>query len=337
MTKYFSKRRRSVLKIVAGGHVVISGLLSRPAFSQDTYPSRPITLIVGFAPGGSSDLLGRKLAQHLSAALGQPIIVQNKAGAGSTIAVRFVAEAAPDGYTLLLGGSSGMVIAPLMMPLPYDPVADFKTVAMIGRASSAIAVHPSVPAKTLPELVALVKANPGKYSYATAGIGGFDHLTGELFKLVCGNLDMLHIPYKGGAPAVQSVIAGQTPILMTTLAPAYPFVKTGQLRIITVTGLARSPAAPEIPTAIEQGFPDLISETANFLTLSSKTPTAVLEKLKAAMDTVMKNPTFLAELKSLQFDPAVGLTPEEVDGFVKTETEKWRKVAIKANVTQSTS
>lgn len=298
---------------------------------DDAYPSRPVTLVVGFSAGGSSDLLGRKLAQYLGSALGQPVVVQNKEGAGSTIAVKSVADARPDGYTLLLGGSSGVVIAPILGKVGYDPVADLRTVAMIGRASSAIAVNPSVPARSLPELVALAKANPGKYEFASAGINGFDHLTGEFFKQVCGDLEVMHIPYRGGSVAMQGVIAGHTSILITTLAPMYPHLKTGQLRIIAVSGRTRSASAPELPTAAEQGFPELVVETANFLSISSKTPAPIVAKLRTAMQSVMSNPAFIADLKALHFEPAndsAGAT----EGFVKSETEKWRKIAVRAKL-----
>jgi tripartite-type tricarboxylate transporter receptor subunit TctC len=241
-------------------------------------------------------------------------------------------NAEADGYTLLLGGGSGMIMAPLVMKVPYDPVKDFKSVAMLTRQMQAIAVHPSVPANNLRELVALIKANPGKYSYATSGLGGSDHLTAELFKQTAGNLDLLHVPYKGGAPAMRDVVAGQVPILITALSGIHPYWKSGQIRLLAVTGAKRSTTAPEIPTAVEAGVPGLVAETCNFLTAPARTPAPVIETLRAAVAKIMADPAFIGELVSLGWEPVTESTPERTDEYVKGEIEKWRQVVIAAKV-----
>ena len=302
------------------------------ALAQENYPARPITLIVGYSAGGQSDILGRKLASRLGPVLNQPVVVQNKDGATSTIATRLVAEAKPDGYTLLLGGGSGMIIAPLVMKVLYDPVKDFKQVARLTSAMLSISVHPSVPADNLRELVALIKANPGKYSYASSGFGGGDHLTGELFKQLAGNLDLLHVPYKGAAPALTDVIAGRVPVFITTLSSIYQYSKTGKIRLLAVTGATRSTAAPEIPTAVEAGVQGLVAEGVNFLTVPARTPPQVIEILRAAVAKIIADPTFVDELRKLQYEPITESTPEIADEYVKSEIEKWRNVVVTAKV-----
>lgn len=261
MCEIFLASVRLTKRFSGSALVAIAALVSGfpfTTFAQEKYPARPITLVVGFSPGGSSDIVARKLASRLGPILKQSVVVLNKDDAGSTIANGFVALAKADGYTLLLGGASGMVMAPLVMKVSYDPVKDFRSIAMVTSNLMAIAVHPSVPANNLSELVALIKANPGKYSYASSGFGGTDHLTGELFKQTAGNLDLLHVPYKGGGPALNDVIGGHIPISITTLSGLYAASKSGKIRILAVTGAKRSPGAPEIPTAIEAGVPGLV-------------------------------------------------------------------------------
>jgi len=309
-----------------------AGFAAPSSFAQESYPSRPVTLVVGFSAGGQSDILARKLAARLGPMLGGSIVVVNKEGAASTMGARFVAEAKPDGYTLLLGGCSGIVMAPLVMKVTYDPLKDFRSIAMLTRQSQAIAVHPSVPANNLKELIALIKANPGKYSYATGGVGGSDHLTAELFAQIGGDLKMLHVPYKGGAPAMSAVIGGQVPIVITALSGIYPNWKAGQIRLLAVTSSKRASMAPEIPTAEEAGLP-MVAEACNFLTAPAKTPTAVVDTLKSAMTRLMADPGFAAEIVAMGSEPVPESTPESTDAYIRNEIEKWRKVVVKANIT----
>ncbi len=304
----------------------------RAALAQDKYPSKPITLVVGFAAGGQSDVLARMLATRLTPILGQPVVVVNRLGAASTMAYSTVASAEPDGYTLMLGGGSGMVMAPLVMKVSYDAVKDFRSVAMLTVAICAIAVNPSVPANTLGELVALIKANPGKYSWGSSGFGGIDHLTGELFKQKAGNLDLLHVAYKGGGPALNDLIGGHIPISITTLSGLYATSKSGKIRVLAVTANKRSPAAPEIPTAIEAGVPGFTAETFNLVTAPVRTPAPVIETLRAAVAKVMADPSFTDQLNRLGYEPVTESTPEGTDKYIKEELEKWRQVVTAANI-----
>lgn len=324
--------RRDFLEAALAASGVLMSSASFKVFAQANYPMHPLTLVVGFSAGGQSDILARRLAAALEPVLGQPVVVQNKVGGTSTIATRFVADAKPDGYTLLLGGGSGMVMAPLVMKVPYDPIKDFKSISQLTSAMMSISVHPSVPANTLQELVDLVKKNPGKYSYATSGFGGSDHMAGELFKQAAGDLDLLHVPYKGAAPASQDVIAGQVPILITTLSSIYPYSKTGQLRILAGTGATRSSAAPEIPTAVEAGVPGLIAETYNFVNVPAETPQEVVDVLSKAVAKLMADPEFVDSLRSLQYEPVTDSNPAKADAYIKSEIQKWQEVVRKAKI-----
>ena len=333
MTRQFDADKRRTLGLAAAsiGTALVGGPLIAKA--AETYPVHPINLIVGFAAGGQSDILGRKVATQLGRELNTPIVVQNKEGATSTIAVRFVATSKPDGYTLLLGGGSGMVMAPLVMKVAFDPIKDFSSISMLTTAALSISVHPSVPAKNLKELVALIKQQPEKYSYGSSGFGGSDHMTGELFKQVAGDLKILHVPYKGAAPASQAIIGGQIPILISTFSSVYKYHKTGQMRMLAMTSENRHESAPDMPTALEQGFDGLVAETYNFLTTPAGTPPEVITTLRAATTKMMARPEFVADLKAAQFDPVIGSTPETTDAFLASEVKKWRRVADIAKIT----
>lgn len=324
--------RRHALSLIAGACGATLAGLPVVGFSKETYPTRPVTLVVGFAAGGQSDILGRKFAAELGKVLGQPVVVQNKDGATATIAGRYVAATKPDGYNLLLGGSSGMVMAPLVIKVPFDPVKDFQSVAMLTTAAVSISVHPSVPAKNLKELVELIRKNPGKYTYANSGFGGVDHMTGELFKQTAGGLELLPVPYKGATPAIQDVIGGQVPVLISTFSSVYQYHKAGQVRMLAMTGAQRHESAPEMPTAVEQGYPGLVAEAFNFLTAPAGTPADVMSALREATTRLMATPEFIAELKAAQFDPVLKSTPKSTDAFLAEEVKRWRKVAERANI-----
>lgn len=333
MNQPVNSTRRRTLHFGLAGAAIALGFASS-AGAQESYPSRPIKLIVGFAAGGQSDILARKVGAKLGPVLGQNIVVENRVGATATLATAHVANAEPDGYTILMGGASASVMAPLVMKgIPYDPVNDFASVALLTTAMMSISVHPSVPAKTLPELVALVKANPGKYSFASSGIGGSDHLAGELFKLEAGNLPLEHVAYKGAAPAIQDVVAGHVPVLCTTLSSIQQAVASGRLKLLAVTGPARSPAAPDVPTAVEAGYPGVIAETFNFVTVPAKTPKPIIEKLSKALAQVMADKELLAELAKLSFTTVSDTSPEKTDRFLKDEIAKWRRVVNAAKIT----
>lgn len=326
--------RQPMARAAAALAMLLAAGLSVTSFAQEPYPSRPVTLVVGFSAGGQSDILGRKLAARLGPMIGGTVVVLNKEGATSTIGARYVAESKPDGYTLLLGGCSGMVMAPLVMKVTYDPLKSFRSIAMLTRQSQAIAVHPSVPANNLQELISLIKANPGKYSYATGGIGGSDHLTAELFSQIAGDLKMLHVPFKGGAPAMSAVVGGQIPVVITALSGIYPNWKAGQIRLLAVTSPKRASMAPDTPTAEEAGLP-MVAEACNFLTAPAQTPAPVIELLRSATSRLMADPGFIAELVAMGSEPVPQSTPESTDRYIQSEIEKWRKVVAKANITSN--
>lgn len=333
MIDSMNANRRRTLQLGLAGAATALGFV-RNTGAQENYPSRPIKLVVGFAAGGQSDILARKVGAKLAPVMGQSIVVENRVGATATLATAHVANAEPDGYTILMGGASASVMAPLVMKgIPYDPIKDFSSVALLTTAMMSISVHPSVPAKTLPELVALVKANPGKYSFASSGVGGSDHLAGELFKLEAGNLPLEHVGYKGAAPALLDVVAGHVPVLCTTLSSVQQAVSSGRLRLLAVTGPKRSPANPDVPTAIEAGYPGVVAETFNFLTVPAKTPKPIIEKLSKAVAEVMADKELLAELAKLSFTTVSDISPEKTDQFLRDEIAKWRRVVNAAKIT----
>lgn len=287
---------------------------------------------MGFAPGGQSDILARKVAKVLESELGVPVIVKNVPGAASTMSLRQLATARPDGYTLAVSGGSGLVMAPLIMKVPYSPTNSFKTIGMLTSAGGAIAVHPSVPARTLAELVRLVKASPDAYSYGHSGVGGIDHLTGELFKLAAGNLKLLDVPFAGAAPAIQATISGQVPVLSATFTSAYKFHQAGQLRMLAITSAKRSDTAPDVPTAVEQGYKELVAETYNLVTAPANIPAEPLAKLRSAVAKIMAQEGVIVDLRSNGFEPATGMTPDATDLFIASETKRWRKVVEAAHI-----
>jgi len=301
--------------------------------AEEAFPSKPITLLVGFAPGGQSDILARKVGKLLEADLRVPVVVKNVPGAASTMSLRQLLAARPDGYTLAVTGGSGLVMAPLIMKVPYSPAKSFKTVGMLTSAGGAIAVHPSLPVRSLSDLVRLVKASPDAYSYAHSGIGGIDHLTGELFKMAAGNLKLIDVPFAGAAPAVQATIAGQVPILSATFTSAYKFHQSGQLRMLAITSAKRSETAPDVPTAIEQGYKELLAETYNLVTAPASIPAEPLARLRSAMAKIMAQEGVVADLRTNGYEPAVGMTPDTADQFLASETKRWRTVVDAAHIT----
>jgi tripartite-type tricarboxylate transporter receptor subunit TctC len=317
-------KRRDVLRTGLAG----AGLLALPmaAMAQDKYPSMPIKLVVPFAPGGPTDVFGRKFAERATRLLGQQMIVDNKAGAGGTLGSALVASAKPDGYTILFGSSSTHVTGPLLLEKPsYHPVKDFITI-IIGVAPLILAVNPAVPAKTLQEFVALLKANPGKYAYASSGQGSIDHLAGELLKLKAGGLESVHVPYRGNGPALQDVIAGQVQYFHGTFSTMLPHHQAGKLRILAVFADKRSPAAPDIPTAKEAGFPDVLANTVNVLALPKDTPDAVVDTVKKAAHTIMSDTAFQKELEALSIEAVTDSEPATAATFFSGELARWEPI-----------
>ena len=314
--------------------VLTLGLPPLPVQAQGKYPERPVRLVISFAPGGGTDILGRRFGAKITPLLGQQVVIENKAGAGGTIGSAEVARAKPDGYTLLIGTSSTHAINPSAMDNPpYDPVKDFAPIAVLGIIPMVIAVHPSVPANTLRGLVARVKASPGKYSYGSAGMGSINHLAGELFKKQAGGLDIVHVPYKGAGQALLDLVAGQIPIAVVTVSSATAHHRSGKVRILATFSGKRSNAAPDIPTAVELGVPEMLAYTFNVVLAPAGTPKAVIEQLHKATMKVMSDEAFQKDLEGLSIEPVTDSNPEKAAQFIKDELAKWAPI-IKATGTK---
>jgi tripartite-type tricarboxylate transporter receptor subunit TctC len=294
------------------------------------YPTRPVRLIVPFAPAGPTDVFARLLVQKLSQNLGQRFYVENQVGAGGNIGMGNAAHAAADGYTIVFVSTSYIVNPSLYAKIPYDPFKDFAPVTLAAVSPNVLTVHPSVPAKTVKELIAEIKANPGKYSFASAGLGTTPHLSGELLKLSQG-LDLVHVPFNGSAPAIQSVLAGHTPIAFTVITPVVPQVKEGKLRALAVTTPKRSPALPEVPTLAEAGLPDQEADTMQGILVPAGTPKAIIDLLHSEIVKVIALADVKERMAVLGFEP-VANTPEEFAARIKFEVPKWAKVIRDANI-----
>lgn len=310
-------------------------LVPATADAQSAYPERSIRLVVPFAPGGNTDIMGRRYAAQVAGPLGQHLVVDNRGGAGGTIGATEVARAKPDGYTLLVGTSSTHAINPTAMPnIAYDPVTDFAPISILGTTIMSIVVHPSVQVKTLAQLVAQARSKPDVYSYGSAGVGSINHLTGELFKTQAGGLKITHIPYKGSGASLADLVGGQIPIVMSTLSAALKPHRAGRVRILAVTNDERSVAAPDIPTAIEAGVPDMIAYTFAAILAPARTPKPVIDRLHQATSTIMADPAFLKDLVALGAEPTKGSNPDKALQFIKAEVARWRPV-IKATGTKA--
>jgi len=303
-----------------------AAMLSVSSFGQSKYPERSIRMVVPFAPGGNTDIVTRIYAAKMTPLLGQQMLVDNKAGADGAIGSAEVARAKPDGYTLLMGTASTHSINPLTMDKPgYDPVKDFAGIAILSTTPIAVAVHPNLP-KTLQELIKRVKADPGKYSYGTAGVGSLNHLTGELFKIVGGGLDIVHVPYKGGGPSVQDLIAGQIPTAFVTFSSAVVFHRNGRLRILAVFSNKRSQAAPDIPTSAEAGLPGVLAYTYTAVLVPAGTPRAIVDQLYQATSKVVADSGFQKSLFDQTAELVTDSNPGNTTQFLREEIEKWAGV-----------
>jgi tripartite-type tricarboxylate transporter receptor subunit TctC len=311
---------------------VVVGLLPSVAFAQGEppYPSRSVRIIVPFAAGGPPDVIARIVGQKLSERLGQQFYVENMAGAGGNTGNGHAARAAPDGYTLLLMSTGFIVNVSLYSKLPYDPVKDFAPISLLCSSPNVITVHPSVPAKSVKELVDLIRAQPGKYSYAQPSTGSTPHLSGELFKLRFG-LDLVMVPFNGAALAVNSTLAGHTPIAFTAVPPAAPTIRDGLLRGLAVTSERRVPALPDVPTMAEAGVPDQDAETLNGVLAPAGTPPEIIARLHREIAAVLATPEVVDKLSGLGFTP-ITTTPEEFAARIRSEMEKWDRVIREAKI-----
>jgi len=307
---------------------LVAFLLCSASFAQ-TWPVKPIKWIVPFAPGGTTDILARTIGEKLSVALGQPVIIENKPGAGGGVGADFTAKATPDGYTIMGGTISTHAInASLYKSLPYDPVKDFVPITLIARVPNMLVVNPEIPARNVAELVALLKTNPGKYSFASSGNGTSQHLSGELFKSMAG-VDMQHIPYKGSPPALQDVVAGQVAMTFDNITTAWPLAKAGKLRALAVTTAKRSSIAPDVPTLAESGLAGYEVGSWQGVFAPAGTPPAIVQRLNTEIVKIINTPDVKEKLIALGAEP-VGNTSEEFGALVKTEGVKWAEVVKKS-------
>lgn len=302
-----------------------------PAAAETPYPVRPITLVVPFAAGGSTDVVARLVAQKMSDVLGQQVVVENVVGAGGNVGAARIAKAEPDGYSILMGTVATHALNPLMLKRkPYDPVADFTPVSLLAVIPNVLIVNPKLPVNSVKDLIALLKAEPAKYNYASSGLGTPLHLSGELFKSMAG-VKMQHIPYRGSGPALNDVVAGQVPIQFDNLPSASEFIKAGTLRALAVTTKERAPSFPDVPTMAEAGIPGYETYTWNALFAPPKTPRPIVDALNAAALKALADPVVIERMKAFSAT-VVSSTPEALADHVKAEVAKWTPVVKEAGV-----
>ena len=302
-----------------------------PASAQaPTYPDKPIRIVVPFPVGGVADTFGREIGRRLTEAWGQPVVVDNRTGAGGNIGADIVAKSAPDGYTLVIGNIGTHAVNVSLLPvMPFDPIKEFTPIAHVLDAEGLLVVNPSIKATTVPELIALARAQPGTLSYGSAGVGTTSHLAGELFKAMT-KVDIVHVPYKGNVPAITDLLGGQTSMIFATMPTVLPHVRAGKLRPLAVLGTARSPALPDVPTAAESvpGF-----EVSNWIGLFGPAgmPPVIVARLNAEVQKIMRSPEIQKRLETegAKFIP---MTPEQFAMFQKAELSKWAKTIKDANI-----
>ena len=305
--------------------------LTAPSAMAQQYPSKPIVLVVPFAPGGTSELISRLVAQKLTERLGQQVVVENRPGAAGNIAMEQVARAAPDGYTLSLGHIGTLAVNPAMFPkLPYDAIKDFAPVSLIAAVPNIVAVNPAVPAKTLKEFLDLARAKPGSINYGSAGNGSAGHLAMEYLKRIA-KADMVHVPYKGTGPMLTDLLAGQTQATFTGSSPLIPHIKSGKLRALAVGSAVRIPSLPEVPTVAESGFAGFETSQWYGIIAPAKTPPAIIQKLSVEIAQVMKQPDVIARLSG-DGTVMIGSTPNEFAAYISKEMKRWGEVVHDANI-----
>ena len=309
---------------------LVAALWVAGAAQAQNYPDKSVRVVVGFTAGGPTDVIARIVAQKLSETWGQQFYIENIPGAGSNTASGMVAKTPPDGYTLLVI-STGFVVNPsLYAKVPYDAVKDFAPITLVAASPNVVSVHPSVPAKTVQELIALIRANPGKYSFAGPGIGSTPHLSGELFRIRFG-LDLVHVPFPGAAPAVGAAIAGHVPIVFSAVPPAISAIQSGQVRALAVTAPKRIPALPDVPTMADSGVADQEADTLTGIIAPAGTPREIVDKLYREIKRVVALPDVQEKLGAVGFQPVVN-TPDEFAARIKLELAKWEKVVHDAKI-----
>ncbi len=307
------------------------GLPPIPAPAQDKYPNRPIKIIGPTPAGGPVDVVARVVANYLTTSLGQSVIVDNRPGAGNTIGSKEAARAEPDGYTLLYSAVSGLILAPMLQKdAGYDPLTSFTPVVAVGSGYLILVVHPSVPAKSVQELVAYAKANPGKINFSSGGIGVLPHLTGEMFKAAAG-IDIVHVPYRGGAPSFQVVVAGNVQMTFESVGVLLPLIRDGKLRALATPSLKRIPELPEMPTLIESGYPNIVATSWTGLLAPVGTPPEAIARLNSQINQGLKSPDLTGMLAKISSTP-LGGTPADFTELMKGDLVRWTPVVKSLNL-----
>lgn len=308
--------------------VIFAALVSQTVFAQ-TYPSKPVRLICPFAAGGATDIISRAIANELSKALGQPVVVENRPGAGGNVGSELVAKSSPDGYTILMTGNAIHGIAPaLYSKLNYDPNKDLAPITVLALFSNVLVVNPSVKAESVKELIALAKAEPGQLTFASSGSGTTIHMSGEMFKSLAG-VNIVHVPYRGSGPAVIDLIGGQVSMMFDNMPSSMPHIKSGKLRALATTGAKRASALPDLPTIAEAGVPGYESVGWFGLVAPAGTPAAIIAKLNAESVAGSRSPEFIKRMTEIGFD-VIGNTPEQMAEMIKVEVQRWGPV-VKAS------
>ena len=323
--------RRQVLKAagLAAG-VAAAPMLAPGRASAATYPERPVRIIVPFAPAGPTDIMARIVGQSLGDALGGNVIVENRPGASGNIGIGYVAHAEADGYTLLVVSSAYVVNPSLFANIPYDPFRDFAPITELGTTPNVIVVSPKLGINSIAELFALAKARPDELNYASPGAGTTPHLSAELLKIV-GHVEITHVPFSGAAPAIQALLAGTTQMAVTALPSALPFVQSGEIKALALTGERRWNDLPDVPTMVELGYKDFIAETAQFFFAPARTPHEIVTKLAAKTKEVLKQPDVIAKLRDNGYEVTAN-GPEALRKYIEREVPKWRDVIAKAGI-----
>ena len=305
--------------------IALAALLALSASAshgQDRYPNRPVKIIVPTPAGGPVDVVARLTAQYLSGTIGQSVVVDNRPGAGNTLGSKEAARAEPDGYTLLYSSVSGLILSPLIQKDPgYDPITSFAPIAPVGTGTTILVVHPSFPAKTVQELVAYAKANPGKVNFSSGGVGVLPHMIGEMFKSRAG-IDIVHVPYRGGGQALTGLIAGEVQVLFSTLVQILPHVREGRLKGLAVTSATRSALAPELPTMVESGYDQLVTTSVSLIVAPPGTPLAIREQINKATAAALDTPEVKQVFSNLGAEAKIA-SPDDVSAYLADAEKRW--------------
>jgi tripartite-type tricarboxylate transporter receptor subunit TctC len=323
------RSRRAFLQASSFALAAASGIAPKTVHAAN-YPDRPIKIIVPFAPGGPTDIMARIVATHLGEAIGGTLVVENRPGAGGNIGIGIAAHADPDGYTLLITSSAYVVNPGLYAKIPYDPYKDFAPIAELGTSPNVILVDPKLGVNSIADLVARAKANPNELNYASPGIGTTPHLSGELFKITAG-VNLTHVPFSGAGPAIQAILAGTTQVAFAALPPAHPHIESGALRALAVTGEHRWFDLPNVPTMIELGYKDFISDTLQGFLAPAKTPPAVVELLAARSTEILKVAKTAEQLRNDGFE-VIANGPDGMKKRIDDEVPKWRDIITRAGI-----